>query len=76
LTREDWVVCSNAPEKRVVRFEKSKGFEEDEELLEYEWLLDVFEDLKFIKLYEFEEIGPLSTYLYTINAGPYKIFEY
>ena len=28
------------------------------------------------KLHKFEETPPLSTYLYTINAGPYKVFEH
>ena len=29
-----------------------------------------------MKVYEFEETEPLPPYLYTINAGPYNIFEH
>ena len=46
---------------------------EDNEL---EWMLSHFINLDMIKIYEFEETEPIPTYLITINAGPYKIYEH
>lgn len=39
-------------------------------------MLDHFCDYDVIKIYEFEETLPLPPYLYTINAGPYKIYNH
>ena len=42
----------------------------------YEWMIEHLSDHEGIRIYDFEEIAPLPTYLYTINAGPYEIFKH
>jgi hypothetical protein len=41
-----------------------------------DWMLLHFMNLNVIKIYEFEPTELLPTYLYTINAGPYRIYEH
>ena len=41
-----------------------------------DWMVDTYLDLNTIRLYDFAETPLLSTYLYTINAGPYTIYNH
>jgi hypothetical protein len=41
-----------------------------------EWMVDQFIDHDSIRLYDFDETPLLSTYLYTINAGPFAIYQH
>ena len=45
-------------------------------LKDIDWMIDNFINYPKIKIYEFEPTPPLSTYLYTINAGPYSIYHH
>lgn len=40
-----------------------------------EWFLDFYEDKSKVAAYEFERTPKISTYLYALCAGPYKVFE-
>ena len=35
-----------------------------------------FIDHQFVKIITFEDTKPLSTYLYTVNCGPYSVYEH
>lgn len=86
LTKESWVAVSNAPEKKVFLYDPNAGddgsdpdiTEKEELLAKYDatWMLDHFLAEDRIKVVEFEETEPLPTYLYTINAGEYSVFEH
>ena len=41
-----------------------------------DWMLSHFMNLNIIKIYDFFPSEPLPTYLYTINCGPFKIYEH
>jgi len=55
------------------QFEQMQKYVENKGL---EWMLEHLSDHEAIKVYDFEEIGPLPTYLYTINAGPYEVYHH
>ena len=40
-----------------------------------EWFLDFYDDKNQVAVNEFEKTHKISTYLYAICAGPYKVFE-
>lgn len=47
--------------------------------LDLVWMVGHFdgEDTDYsMQVYEFKETKPLPTYLYTINAGPYKVYHH
>ena len=67
-----WQAVSNGIEKR---YENAAA--EGRRVLErhgIEWFLDWYEDLNGVALCEFEQTPKISTYLYAICAGPYKVF--
>jgi hypothetical protein len=39
-------------------------------------MVDHFIEFPCLKVFEFHDTKILSTYLYTINAGPYKIYTH
>ena len=41
-----------------------------------DWLIAHFSDHEFVKIVVFEDTLPLSTYLYTVNCGPYQVYEH
>lgn len=82
---DDWVAVSNAPEKRILSFDRrtlfdeEKGDKEVEEVVEslnLEWMIDQLESYQPMKIYEFEDTLLMSTYLITINAGTFKVYEH
>lgn len=44
--------------------------------MEIEWIIDHFIEHKKIKIFDFLEMEPMSTYLYTINAGPWAVYHH
>ena len=50
----------------------SKFFEENN----LEWMTDHFIEFPCLKVFDFHDTKILSTYLYTINVGPYKIYTH
>jgi aminopeptidase N len=70
---QDWVTISNSKE---VRYEHAQN--EGHKVLEkydIEWFLPFYENQNSVACYEFEQTPRISTYLYAICAGPYKVFE-
>jgi hypothetical protein len=68
-----WQATSNGIEKR---YENAAA--EGRRVLErhgIEWFLDFYDDLNGVSVCEFEQTPKISTYLYAICAGPYRIFE-
>ena len=68
---EDWKAVSNAIE---TRYNTATG----KHVLEcagIEWFLPFYEDESKVAVNEFEKTAKISTYLYAICAGPYKVFE-
>lgn len=60
--------------------EEGEALDLDEETLrvvgfietnDFAWMIAQFFDHETVKIYEFEETEPLSSYLYTFNAGPF-----
>jgi hypothetical protein len=69
----DWVSVSNGREHRFPHAVK-----EGKRILEkyqIDWFLNSYADKNAVTCYEFEQTPKISTYLYAICAGPYKIFE-
>ena len=46
------------------------------EIQNIDWMLQHFMYHKTIKVVDFEETELLSTYLYTVNAGPYQVYKH
>lgn len=70
---QDWVAISNSKE---VRYEQA--LTEGHRVLEKfgtEWFLPFYDNQDTVACYEFEQTPRISTYLYAICAGPYKVFE-
>lgn len=71
----DWHAVSNAPEHR---YGLTEGAENGRHILEHqniEWFLEFYESESDVVITRFETTPTISTYLYAICAGPYKIFS-
>jgi len=69
---EDWAVATNG--KEVACHSSTEGlakFEKDEDI---NWMFDIFDGPFAFR--EFEPTPPLPTYLYTVNAGPYRVYDH
>lgn len=69
----DWVAISNSKEVRYDHADKEgiKLLEENET----KWFLNFYEDQDKVSSYYYDTTPKISTYLYAICAGPYKVFE-
>lgn len=68
----DWKSVSNSKEARYDEIEKGKEVLEKNSLT---WFTNFYSDLSKVAVYDFEQTPKISTYLYVICAGPYKVFE-
>jgi len=70
---EDWIAVANEKEVRY-----NKADHEGKRVLEKyatEWFLNFYEDKTKVAAYEFDKTPKISTYLYALCAGPYRVFE-
>ena len=70
---QDWIAVGNEREQRY-----EHAAQEGKRVLEkfgIDWFLNFYEDQSKVAAYEFERTPKISTYLYALCAGPYKVFE-
>jgi hypothetical protein len=70
---QDWIAVANEKEVRYDRADQ-----EGKRVLEkydIEWFLNFYEDTSKVASYEFDRTPKISTYLYALCAGPYRVFE-
>ena len=77
LCPQDWQAVSNGIEKR---YENCNEGEFNESLptverAQIDWMFDFYEDRNHVAVCEFEQTPKISTYLYAICAGPYRVFK-
>ena len=70
---KDWISVSNGIETRF-----DGASQDGKRVLEnhgLEWFLGTYDNKDDVAVYEFEQTPKISTYLFAICAGPYKVFE-
>jgi aminopeptidase N len=70
---DDWIAVGN--EKEIRYDHAAKDGKRVLEKFGTTWFLDFYEDQSKVAAYAFDKTPKISTYLYALCAGPYRVFE-